>query len=74
MLITARIEDIVSGTMADGLEDSCWRVTQAMNEIASFLQKHPHLIQQAARDIATSVAHIYIGKNCLCHYKLLIQL
>ncbi|KAG7160259.1 Acyl-CoA dehydrogenase family member 11-like [Homarus americanus] len=64
--VKARIEEVTS-IMTEDLQDSCHKVTQSMDELTSFLQQHPHLIQPAARDIATSVAHIYIGSLLLEH-------
>lgn len=65
--VKARTEDIQSSMIADDMKDSCRRVTQAMDELTSFMQKHPYLIQPAARDIASSVAHFFIGSLLLEH-------
>lgn len=61
-LISGRIEQAKQSKGPSGLEDSCQRMMQVLSSLTQFLQDHPHLIQVAARDIANSIAHIYIGK------------
>ncbi|XP_064104129.1 acyl-CoA dehydrogenase family member 11-like [Macrobrachium nipponense] len=65
--IKARLEDSKAKAPGNELDKSAALVMQAMNELVGFLQKHPELIQSAARDIATSIAHIYIGSLLLEH-------
>ncbi|XP_068221564.1 acyl-CoA dehydrogenase family member 11-like isoform X1 [Palaemon carinicauda] len=65
--IKVRLEDSKAKAPENEFDNSAMLVTQAMNQLISFLQKHPELIQSAARDIATSIAHIYIGSLLLEH-------
>nr|XP_045610109.1 acyl-CoA dehydrogenase family member 11-like [Procambarus clarkii] len=59
--VKGRVQGVMSSAIPEGLRDSCQKVTLAMEELINFLQKHPNLILPASRDIATSIAHIYIG-------------
>lgn len=61
---SGRVEE-VKGGQNSALEDSCDKVSQAMEQLVNFLQRRPELVQAAARDVATSIAHIYIGEFLL---------
>ncbi|KAK8407482.1 hypothetical protein O3P69_002201 [Scylla paramamosain] len=65
--ITGRVEQAKQSKGPCDLEDSCQKVMQALGHLTGFLQHHPHLIQAAARDIANSIAHIYIGSLLVDH-------
>nr|XP_053628565.1 acyl-CoA dehydrogenase family member 11-like [Cherax quadricarinatus] len=65
--VKARLQHVMSSTASESLGDSCQKVNLAMDELISFMQKHPHLIFPGARDIATTIAHIYIGSLLLEH-------
>lgn len=65
--IKLRMEVVKKSKMASDLEKSSLLVSQAMDKLVNFLQKHPELVQSAARDIGTSVAYIYIGSLLLEH-------
>ncbi|KAK3862515.1 hypothetical protein Pcinc_031631 [Petrolisthes cinctipes] len=72
--MTAVYEDIKarvqSANQSDGmseLKSACHTITQALDSVTSFLQHKPHLIQHAARDIAFSIADIYIGSLLIEH-------
>lgn len=64
--VKGRVEE-VKGGQNRALEDSCDKVTQAIEQLVNFLQRCPELVQPAARDVATSIAHIYIGSLLLEH-------
>ncbi|XP_047494787.1 acyl-CoA dehydrogenase family member 11-like [Penaeus chinensis] len=64
--VKGRVEE-VKGGQNSSLEDSCDKVSQAMEQLVNFLQRRPELVQPAARDVATSIAHIYIGCLLLEH-------
>lgn len=69
--ILGRVEQARQSKGPSDLEDSCQKVMQVLGTLTKFLQNHPHLIQVAARDIANTIAHIYVGKSCSYYFLLL---
>lgn len=61
--ILGRLEQAKQSKGPSDLEDSCHKVMQVLGSLTKFLQNHPHLVQVAARDIANTIAHIYVGKS-----------
>lgn len=65
--IHGRLEQARQSKGPSDLEDSCHKVMQVLGSLTKFLQNHPHLVQVAARDIANTIAHIYIGSLLIDH-------
>ncbi|XP_076061190.1 acyl-CoA dehydrogenase family member 11-like [Oratosquilla oratoria] len=59
--VKERIAGIQKNSVKNDMETSCIKVTKSLDQVLGFMQKHPELIQVAARDIAISFAHIYTG-------------
>ncbi|KAK7073151.1 hypothetical protein SK128_011368 [Halocaridina rubra] len=65
--IKEKTDNVKSSKLGSELEKSCVSVMNALDKLINFLQTNPESIQPAARDIATSVAYIYIGALLLDH-------